>query len=80
MVATLRSLSLLQVVKDLKKKEDGGGYQIPDIPKELVKDIMKSFDFWFYIGSGSKIFELLFIRFLFDLLKKSSRKLEKPFS
>ena len=40
MVATLRSLSLLQVVKDLKKKEDGGGYQIPDIPKELVKDIM----------------------------------------
>ena len=39
MVATLRSLSLLQVVKDLKKKEDGG-YQIPDIPKELEMDIM----------------------------------------
>ena len=38
-VATLRSLSLLQVVKELKKKEDGG-YQIPDIPKELVKEIM----------------------------------------
>ena len=38
MVATLRSLSLLQVVKDLKKED--GGYQIPDIPKELEKDIM----------------------------------------